>query len=172
MIVIMKLPIHNQAGVSLLEFSISAALFFMLLLGAVVWGLNIWEMNTLQYAVERGARCAILPVASNGSKLCGSTTEFAAKSALGLSSPDGKTGLVTDQNFTSPDTSLSTGNTIGSEPYSFYPNSSAGTPTGNSTTFYASCVTTQSVGLFSSAMPLISAAGTAGTVRYCRPGND
>lgn len=162
----MKRPIRYQVGVSLLEFSISASLFFMLLLGAVLWGLNIWEMNTLQYAVERGARCAILPVSPTGQKLCGVTTEFAAKNALGLSSDDGKTGTVTSANFMVQTGTPNLAGT-GSEQYSFSPGASA-----TSATFNASCVTTKDINLFSAAMPLISAGGVAGTVRFCRVNQD
>lgn len=63
----------------MVEFAVAASLFFMLLLGVAFWGMTMWQANTLQYAVERGARCAII------SGCADSPDTFAAKQALGLS---------------------------------------------------------------------------------------
>lgn len=63
------LPLSRKnKGSSMLEFAISAALFIAILIGATIWALNIWRVATLQYAVEQGARCAILPGSSTGKK--------------------------------------------------------------------------------------------------------
>jgi Flp pilus assembly protein TadG len=152
----MKHPLHRQAGVALLEFAISATLFLMLLLGTIIWGLNIWEMNTLQYAVERGARCAILPVAPNGQKQCGTTASFAANNAPGLNHQGGP---VSESNFLE-----STGT------YGYTLTTSAYTASGSgTTTFDAACVLTQNVSFFGATTRLISVGEVAGTMRYCRP---
>lgn len=74
-----------QTGAAILEFAIGALLFLMLVMGAIVWGLSMWEINTLHYSIQRGARCDILPnQALPLVKECGTTTEYAARSAYAL----------------------------------------------------------------------------------------
>lgn len=154
-----ELPLNNsrflarssESGAALLEFAISASLFFMLLLGIVLWGLTIWEMNTVQYATERGARCAILPSPATGSKECGSTDSFALSNAYGLNSTNILSGPASgyfSQN---------------SEDVAYVPSGAT-----SSTTYKTQCVTASNIGTIYGSLLLIKSGPSIGTTAYCR----
>lgn len=135
----------------MLEFAISAALFFMLIFGAIIWSLTMWQVNTLQHAVERGTRCAILPVAPSGGKQCGDYTVFAANNAVALST-------VNSTNFSG-----------GNQTFTFTPAPTlyAAPSTGSLTSV---CVNTTNVmNPFAVAPGLLKAGPSIGSVTYCRP---
>lgn len=153
-----RLFARKSSGVAILEFAIVSALFFMLLLGGIFWGLTMWQLNTLQYASERGARCAILV----SKEYCNTATTFAAENAVGLYSGGG--GIVTADNFAYNTLSAVTYNTS----VSLYQ------PLSISAQYPVACVNTLDtnnsggVGTIPGNIGLISMGGTIGKISYCR----
>lgn len=142
---------RSQSGATMVEFAVASAVFFMLLLGLVLWGMTLWQANTLQYAVERGARCAII----SG---CGAQPDaFAASQALGLATA---------------------GIGGGAEKYVVQSSGNSDVGTAN---FYTACVRTvdrtetnpptnkSAVDSIAGAVPLIRSLAKLSSVRYCRP---
>lgn len=134
---------ERQSGAATLEFALAATLFFSLLLGAVIWALVMWQVNTAQHAVERGARCAILPYPPGDQpRPCGdSPTAYAATQSFGLNN-------VTDSSYVSSQSVFGSG----------------------ATAFIADCVTSSSsMTPITGSMQLIRLGSGALTVSYCRP---
>lgn len=134
--------LSDQNGVSMLEFSISAALFYLLILGIIIWALVMWQMNTVQYAVERGARCAILQSPPNDKpKLCIDPLTYAADQSFGFSG-------VTNDMFELKSTPLGVG----------------------ATAYTADCVSTSTqMRSVAAAMPFIQLGSDQLQAIYCRP---
>lgn len=145
-----QIPLTRLAGVVVLEFAIAATLFFLLLLGALLWGLTMWELNTLQYSSERGARCAILI-----SKECGTATNFAAQNAYGLSAANA--GIVTADNFVFKNT-----------PISYSTSTSDYEKSSRIDQYPVACVNTKDVGTIPGRIAFIGMSGTFGSIMYCR----
>ena len=66
----------NTSGATIVEFAVVLPLFFMLTIGIFAWGLALWQINALQYAAERSARCDILPRPTSGTKACGDLNDI------------------------------------------------------------------------------------------------
>lgn len=63
--------IHNQSGATIVEAAVILPLYFALIFGILGWGLVLWQVNALQYAAEKSARCSILPQDLQGNRQCG-----------------------------------------------------------------------------------------------------
>ena len=61
---------NSCAGATIVEAALVMPLYFMLVLGVIGWGLVLWEVNSLQYAAEKSARCSVLPTDLQGNRLC------------------------------------------------------------------------------------------------------
>jgi len=51
---------RDQSGVAAVEFAIIAPIFIGLLLGIVDIGRYMWTLNTMQYAIDRSVRAAVV----------------------------------------------------------------------------------------------------------------
>lgn len=142
---IMRNKIYSsaQSGSTLVEFAVAASLFFMLLLGAALWGMTMWQVNTLQYAVERGARCSIIGYADS------TCQAQAVQNAPGLGSPS---QIVSSNSFT----------VTSAQTNSFGTGQNAGI-------FFTACVSTSGVGSIAGAVALIRSNLLLKSITYCRP---
>lgn len=68
-----------RSGASALEFAIVAPAFFTMVLGLAELGRMAWTQSSLQYAVERAARCASL-----GLPQCATTSDIQSYAAANL----------------------------------------------------------------------------------------
>ena len=68
-----------NSGTSALEFAIVAPVFLTMLLGVAELGRLAWTQSSLQYAVERAARCASL-----GLSQCATTADIQSYAAASL----------------------------------------------------------------------------------------
>jgi Flp pilus assembly protein TadG len=76
-------PISDIRGAAAVEFALILWPLLLLVLGAVDGGRMLWTQNTLQYAVEQAARCAVVSTAT-----CGTPAQiksYAASMANGMS---------------------------------------------------------------------------------------
>ena len=76
----------NCRGATALEFALCAPAFFMLAMGIVELGLQVWMQLALQQGVEAAARCA-----SINKNACASSSQiqaYAAAQSYGLSPPN------------------------------------------------------------------------------------
>jgi len=77
--------VTESSGATLVEFALTAPLFFALLFGAIQAGLALWTQFGLEYGSDAAARCA-----SVNASTCGTADQisgYAASHALGLSLP-------------------------------------------------------------------------------------
>jgi Flp pilus assembly protein TadG len=51
---------RDQRGVAAVEFSMIAPIFFGLLVGIIDVGRYMWTLNTIQYAIDQGARAGVV----------------------------------------------------------------------------------------------------------------
>lgn len=132
------------------EFAIAITAFFMLLLGIVLWGMTIWQVNTLHFAVERGARCAILTS-------CPDLPEtFSAKEALGLSASS--TGGGAEKYLLQSGKNLPGATTFYTACIRTIDKNETNAQSGKS-----------AVDSIAGSVPLIQSFAKLSTVRYCRP---
>lgn len=73
-----KSLIDNQSGATIVEAAVILPLYFMLVFGILGWGLVLWQVNAMQYAAERSARCSILPQNVQGNRQCGDWSDTTA----------------------------------------------------------------------------------------------
>ncbi|MGA7386171.1 MAG: TadE family protein [Methylocella sp.] len=59
-------PISDIRGAAAVEFALIILSLMLLLLGTVDGGRMLWTQNTLQYAVEQAARCAVVNTTTCG----------------------------------------------------------------------------------------------------------
>jgi Flp pilus assembly protein TadG len=59
---------RRQRGAVIVEFALVAALYLVLILAIVEFGILFWVNLTMQYAVREGARCAIVGCPGGGSR--------------------------------------------------------------------------------------------------------
>ena len=67
----MRHLLRSCSGTSAIEFAFVALPFIALLLGIIDFSRFIWTQSTLQFAVERAARCAVV-----NPTLCGTTSQI------------------------------------------------------------------------------------------------
>ena len=75
----------DVGGSSIIEFGLTAPVYFLVAIGVIEAGLMLWTQLGLQHGVEAGARCA-----SVNSTLCSGTTAiqtYAAQQSYGLNPP-------------------------------------------------------------------------------------
>jgi Flp pilus assembly protein TadG len=48
----------DSAGSAAVDFAFTAPVFFLLVFGTIEYGRLLWAQNSIQYAVERAARCS------------------------------------------------------------------------------------------------------------------
>lgn len=65
--------IEDDRGATIVEAGIVLPIFLLVTLASLYWALTLWQQVTLQHAVEMGARCATLSVATetSASPYCG-----------------------------------------------------------------------------------------------------
>jgi Flp pilus assembly protein TadG len=51
---------RDQRGVAAIEFAMIAPIFFGLLVGIIDVGRYMWTLNTIQYAIDQGARAGVV----------------------------------------------------------------------------------------------------------------
>ena len=51
---------RDQRGVAAVEFAMIAPIFFGLLIGIIDVGRYMWTLNTIQYAIDQGARAGVV----------------------------------------------------------------------------------------------------------------
>jgi Flp pilus assembly protein TadG len=51
---------RNECGVAAVEFAMIAPIFFGLLIGIIDVGRYMWTLNTIQYAIDQGARAGVV----------------------------------------------------------------------------------------------------------------
>lgn len=85
--------VQSENATTLVEFAVIAALFFGILMGMLGFVLFMWQINTLQYAVENAARCKII---NQFDKTCVDEQTSGMKNSLGFE------GILAASNFTSP----------------------------------------------------------------------
>jgi Flp pilus assembly protein TadG len=76
---------RDTRGTTAVEFGLTAAPFFLLLVGVLLCGLLLWARVGLQHGAEAAARCATV-----NKSLCGDAaaiTNYAAQNAFGLNPP-------------------------------------------------------------------------------------
>jgi hypothetical protein len=64
---------EDTSGAAMVEAGFALPIVLLVTLGALLWGLTIWQQITLQQAVEIEARCSMLPLlgSSTVTPLCG-----------------------------------------------------------------------------------------------------
>jgi Flp pilus assembly protein TadG len=58
---------HSERGETLIEFAFASVVFFMMIFGAIEFGLAIWEYNLVSDLAQEGVRYAIVHGANSGS---------------------------------------------------------------------------------------------------------
>src|SRR5262245_35526284 len=82
------LDIGQEAGATLVEFALSAMLFFIFIFGIIEFGLAVWQYNTVATLSQEGARWASVRGASGSESATDADVEaFVAERAgqLGIS---------------------------------------------------------------------------------------
>jgi Flp pilus assembly protein TadG len=92
--------IHDERGSAIVEAAFAVPIFLMFVLGSLFYTLTLWEVLTLEYAVQLSARCEILPQPTVGEKQCGTYQTYGERNAYGMS--------LVDNNFSKDFTTIVT----------------------------------------------------------------
>lgn len=77
--------LRDIRGTTAVEFALTAPLFFMIVMGIIMFGMAVWVQVGLQHGAEMAARCATVDTT-----LCGDATaiqNYAAQQTLGVNPP-------------------------------------------------------------------------------------